>query len=187
MNPLLRAFAISLLIHLLIFGGWKWGKSSALWPRNPLSRWSEKKIPLMPLAKKIPALPEVPLTFVEVDQSTLTPPQETKFYGAANARAANPEKKVESNIPKISGSQDKVPKVTESAKSKAPVQPSPLERPSPTQTIEVPSKKSEAPGDLDFAKPEKKIQIAPEKSSSNPPEKTARTKPRKLSEVRGSL
>ncbi|MDQ6631662.1 MAG: hypothetical protein M3Y82_07870 [Verrucomicrobiota bacterium] len=187
MNSLFRAFAISLFIHLLIFGGWKWGKPLTSWPRNPLSRRSEKKVFPTPLAKKNPALPEVPLTFVEVDQSALEPPKETKFYGAANTKAANPEKKVESNIPKISGSQDKVPKVIESAKSAAPLQPSPPEHPTPTQTMEVPPKKSEAPGDLAFAKPENKIKTEPDKSFIKPEEKTARARPRKLSEVKGSL
>jgi outer membrane biosynthesis protein TonB len=55
---------------------------------------------------------EAPLLFVEVtpEQSTPEPPKDPKFYSSANSLAANPDPKDDTSVPRIDGSQDKVPK-----------------------------------------------------------------------------
>ena len=50
---------------------------------------------------------EIPLVFVEVDPSQVVKeaPKNAKYYSSQNARAANPDAKVETEKPKIDGTQ----------------------------------------------------------------------------------
>src|SRR5437870_13466814 len=103
-NRLATAFALSLTVHLALFGGWKIGKQLGWWEHQAtwLLDWKKKLRPkaLQPQFSQLAAVPvprEIPLTFVEVDPSVATPepPKDAKYYSSQNARAANTEPKTD--------------------------------------------------------------------------------------------
>jgi len=79
---------------------------------------------------------EAPLLFVEVtpEQATPEPPKDPKFYSFANSQAANPDASVDTGVPKIDGTQDKVPKTFDTLRPQAePLQPAPPPEPEETE------------------------------------------------------
>ena len=139
------AFVCSLIAHVLIVVAWEfraqlpklawldWLKdqSARLNPAALLMKLDEPK-PLPPELQqfvKLPPPPDEPpmpqLTFVEVDPALAAaePPKDAKHYSAVSTRAANPDAKIESNVPKIDGKQDQFAKLTEVTKPTPPVEP----------------------------------------------------------------
>ncbi len=163
-HTLAMAFALSLVVHLTFYGGWKLGKHLGWWEHQ--ATWLmdlKKKLnpkPLQPVfargAVVPPAQREIPLTFVEVDPSVARhePPKETKYYGAQNSVAANPEPTVDTAAPKADGNQTKMVRVEDVPKpNPAPLQPA--MSPEKTQEPAQPKPKGgESPGDLAKARPE---------------------------------
>jgi hypothetical protein len=187
-DPLMLAVLISLATHLTIYGGWKIGQHFGWWKNHRLPTWLQKisqSLAKTPQAKQFPqARNEVPLVFVDVDPqaSVKEPPKETKFYGAANAKAAS-AKKLDSDLPEIKGKQDKILKTTENSKSKAqPLQPSPPKLEQKTATQESKPKEKQIIGDLAVAKPQDQ-----NKKAEGEQEKETRVRPRKLSEVKSGM
>jgi hypothetical protein len=133
-------------------------------------------------------LREIPLTFVEVDPTVAAtaPPKETKYYGAHNAMAANPDAVVESVAPKVDGQQNKVVRLVDNPKP----QPQPLQPTPPKEAIKPPEesqskpKASEPPGDLAKVNPAeiKKLTDAEIGPSETPV--VARERPRTLAAAR---
>ena len=162
-NPLALALLLSLLLHLFLFGGWRLGEQLGWWRQNPAwlqrlnpAKWLPK--PVLKTAQSPPQRPrEIPLTFLEVDPATAVaePPPAAKFYGAQNARAANPDATVETHIPKVDGKQTQVARLETVPKpNPVPLQPSaPPATAQPVEQASAPPKKAEAPGDLAKAKP----------------------------------
>ena len=155
---LLRALIISLLIHLAVFGTWRWGGTEGWWRNFKLPGLDalDAKVAHARDGQKI-ALVQKPqpqpsqLVFVDVDPALAeaAPPKAPKFYSANNSVAANPNPKNEL-VPEIRGRQDKVIKTTEDTRLKPqPLQPSPPRQ----ETANTPEakplpKKADAPGDL---------------------------------------
>jgi hypothetical protein len=163
---LLRALIISLLIHLMVFGIWKWGESAGWWRNFQLPTWmqltSKILVPAMP-KKALAAQPMQPqqLVFVDVDpaQAEIVAPKNPKYYSANNSLAANPNPQKVSELPDIQGRQSKVMKTTPNAHSKAqPLKPSPRQDASETPETKALPKKAYTPGDLVMAKPQTKAQ-----------------------------
>jgi hypothetical protein len=99
-------FALSLLAHLLGWGGYEAGKEFNLWQKLRLP-------PLMLFTKIKPASPppqSPELTFVDVTQPTAEAPKNAKYYSNQNSRAANPEAKQDALVPEIKGTQTDVAK-----------------------------------------------------------------------------
>ena len=99
-------FVLSLLVHLLAWGGYEAGKEFNLWQRLHLP-------PLMLFPKIKPATPQSPaLTFVDVPptQATTEAPKNAKYYSNQNSRAANPEAARDTQLPQIKGTQTDVAK-----------------------------------------------------------------------------
>ena len=152
-NYVARALALSVAIHLVLFGTLELGRHLRLpeWLQAMLRRTvrvEERKNPS-------PVSQEVPLLFVEVDpaQATPEPPKETKNYSVVNSLAANPDVSMDSNQPKIEGAQDKVPKVVDTLRP-APVPPLTPVEPEPKPVKPEPeSEAARKPGDLALAKP----------------------------------
>ena len=182
------AFAISMVLHLLIFGGYETGKKyhwweNAHWPAwlSPIKRLAEalkKKDSLQP-AQPLQAQ-QPPLLFVDVDPANASPevPKNATHYSSLNSQAANPEIDKESNLPKISGEQKHVPKTEDVPRSKpAPLQPAPA-APAPvtkeTQE-EAKPKPTQAPGDLAMAKPDP--------NPSKDPGEAPHVRPRRIAEA----
>lgn len=103
-DRLILALAISLAAHLIVFGGYEFGKEFNLWQRLHLR---QKKIAsqAQPIVQN--AEPEI---FMEVNQPSTEAPQNAKYYSDKNSRAASKEPG-DSNIPKLNGTQTDFMKV----------------------------------------------------------------------------
>lgn len=139
---LARAFILSLVVHLLLFGFIEAGYRTSLWGFSPfalLSRWMKPALqstPPKPVQAPAPArqtpreVREIPVVFVDVDPSQATdePPVETPNYAVVTTRAGNPDTRRDTGQAKIDGRQDLVPKTvdTERAKPAVPLQPAPV-------------------------------------------------------------
>src|SRR3954464_9232862 len=153
-QPLAVALVMSLLIHTGFYGGWRLGKHLHWWDHQAtwlLNVFKKKPQPLSPaqlqqLAAAAQPKREIPLTFVEVDPSTvaLEPPKESKFYGAHNSTAANPDPVIQSTKPKVDGKQEKVVRLEEVRKAQ-PLQPAPPPEKEPQKKPENTLQPSETP------------------------------------------
>ena len=172
-HPVSRALALSLALHLLLFGTLELTR----YLRLQLPEWLKSVLDLSRQAsqEKKPAADQEPptLTFVEVDpaQATPEPPKDTKNYSAFNSLAANPDVSLEGDKPKLDGTQDKVPKVEDALR---PTPPEPLTELKPEPQPPKAEPKPDQPSDLALAKPADPKPAEPEK----PP------RPRTLAEVR---
>ena len=154
------AFAISLAVHLLFYGGYRFS-------RNVLPGWLERAKMFTALAEALrpkppvvpPAQPSAsPLVFVEVNPAVATPepPKDAKYYSSQNSKAADIESKLNTDTPKITGNQEHVVKTQDAPRPFDKLQPSapPAKE---TETAEVAKPKPKpAPviGDLAMAKPD---------------------------------
>lgn len=160
---LLKALIFSLLVHLLMFGTWKMGKTEGWWKHVNFPAWMKFTPKLMKplLIKKVAAAPLRPqpppqLVFVDVDpaMAQAAPPKAPKFYSSQNTTAGNPHPK-RSPVVEINGRQNKFVKTTENVRLKPqPLQPSPKAPEKVTQPETKPlPQKAYTPGDLAMAKP----------------------------------
>lgn len=189
MQLLVRALVISLVLHLFCFGAWKYGQTHGWWRESHLPNWLQAvhdKL-IHRIAKALPAPVQqqqpVTLTFVDVDatHSVAEPPKNAKYMSSANTVAAS-TKKADSELPELTGTQEKVLKTTENNKDKPkpqPLQPTPkpkaveAEKPSPPP-------KAYTPGDLAIAKPTKKATDG----KSDQPEAQPHRRPRSVEEAK---
>ncbi len=168
---LLKAVGISLAIHLAAFGAWKWGETHILWKGLSMPAWLQltppkpHPIPPLQLARMVQAAQTPPpLLYVDVDPALTAPkpPEHPKYYSSADTVAANPEIKVPSDQPQITGTQDKVMKTVAPGARSVPLQPSPPEPKTETAAKENAESKalpkpSYTPGGLVDAKPADKV------------------------------
>jgi len=182
-NPLVSAFVISLIVHALLFSGWRVGKTLGWWEYQ--ATWLlklTKKLQAVRLVKTPPPpaqqqMREIPLSFLEVDPALAVPepPKEAKYYGAHNAVASNPDERQKTD-PKIDGKQTKVVRTEDVPKPKPfPLQPA---APPEPKAQEQPKPQSEPAGDL--AKLDTSKLTLPD-ANSKP---IVREKPRTLAEAR---
>lgn len=176
------AFGISLAFHLLVFGTYYTGKRFEVWQRLHWPAWLQRVKPLAAVLKKperLPPPPDLPLQFVEVApaQASVEPPKNAQYYSSHNSKAANPEARKETDIPKIIGTQKQVPKTENVPREKfVPLQPSRPAEPAPVPQEEVKARPAQPPGDLALGKPEPK----PRQDKGQAP----RPRPRTLQEAR---
>ena len=154
-NPLAVAVALSLVIHLGLFGGWQLSKQLGWLKNTPGWLTALTRMLATPAkARQNPANQErsIPMTFVEVNPDTVTaePPENAKYYSSKNSKAANPDPK-EKQAVKVDGKQDQVVRLMENEKPKPfPLQPSPSK---PPEELAPPKPKDETPGDLALVRP----------------------------------
>jgi len=184
------AFALSLLLHLLMFGGFEMGKKFGWWQRAHWPAWIQSRKALAQNLKKQAeerqnqVQQEVPLVFVEVSpaQATPEPPKEPKFYSNQNSRAANKEPEKETATPKIDGKRPELVKTEDVPREKfVPLQPAPAP-PVPQakeQQEEVKAAPTYKPGDLTMAKPD----LNPKKAEGE----AKQEKPRTVAEAKARL
>lgn len=156
---LLRAFLISVALHLLLFGGYKLARHLNWQPDLLLPHWlkfSRKLEQAIAAKKDAMANPEPPLVFVNVSpaQSTADAPPDAKYYSDKSSRAANPQADQDTSIPKINGTQAQVARTEDTQRSPFDrLQPAlPVERAPPQE--EASAKPAQPAGDLTMAKPE---------------------------------
>jgi hypothetical protein len=155
------AFAISIALHLLVFGTYEGGKKLGWWEHWHWPKWMQSVKMLSALLKQPPKTEpppsDPPLMFVEVnpDQAVAEPPKNSKFYSDKNSKAANPDPAVEANIPKIEGKQTDIVKTEDVPRTKAfPLQPAPPKTEVAKEAREEEKPKPAQPvGDLAMAKP----------------------------------
>ena len=143
------------------------------------------------LRKKPPTPPpqptEAPLVFVEVNPATASPeaPKDAKYYSSQNSKAANPDAKADSNVPKISGTQEHVAKtqnVPRKDDNKADkLQPS--AQPAKEAHQEQKAKPKQAVGDLAMAKPDATLRPDTGKDEETRPRTIAEAKMRQQSKL----
>jgi hypothetical protein len=140
---IILVLAISLTLHLVAFGGYEFGRKLHL---LPWLRSFQKQAQVAPRIQNS----EEPLEFVTVEQPTVEPPQNAKYYSSQNSKAANPDAEKELNQPKLDGKQTEVAKAeTAPRRDFNKLQPQP---PKPEQLDSHPTLQ---PGDLILGKPEK--------------------------------
>jgi hypothetical protein len=177
------ALLLSLVLHLAAFGTYEAGVKFGWWrylstrPFMQSARMLTDLIRLPP--KPQPLRPEaIPLVFVEVNPVVATPepPKDAKFYSDKNSKAANPEADKETDVPRISGKQEQVPKTEDVPRQKQPEKFVPLQPSKPPEVArEEKPKPPEKPGDLALGKPETR----PPTETTEPP----RTRPRTIQEA----
>ncbi len=188
LDLLVRALVISLVLHLVAFGGWKFGQTHGWWKESHLPNWLQtaRSSLIKRIAKTIPprTQPQQPitLTFVDVDPTlaVVEPPKNAKFTSSANTVASS-TKKAESELPELTGKQQKVLKTTENSRPKPEAKPL---QPTPEQKVEEkkpsPAPKSYTPGDLAIAKPSNKAND----SKSEQPEVQPHRRPASVEEAK---
>jgi hypothetical protein len=145
--------ALSLALHLIVWGSYEAGKKLGVWQRFPRLAWLQPAPKIPPVQKQEP-----PLEFVMVEHPSTEAPDKTKYYGAQNSRAANPDANRDANVPKLNGTQTDVPK-TETVPKPDFNKLQPASRPmnsepaQPTPAIE--------PGDLSLGKPQEQTPPRP--------------------------
>lgn len=159
-HPLVRAFVISLALHVGVFTTLEIGNRLDLWRFSPLvmlakmlkvdlspsltaDRSSAKAIALQKEREAREAEREIPITFVDVDptQATTETPPNTKYYSAVSSVAGNRDTSRDTDTPELEGTQDRVLKTmnTERARTPQPMQPAPVapQQPQAGQTAEA--------------------------------------------------
>lgn len=152
--PLVRAFAISVLLHLLLFSGLEVGNRFDLWQFSPLvvlgrlvephalpetevDRATARAIQIQREAET----EEIPIIFVDVDptQASAEAPADTKYYSPVNSLAANRDTSQGSATPQIDGTQTEVLKTMDSDRARLdpkPLQPAPVVPQQPEAGVE---------------------------------------------------
>jgi outer membrane biosynthesis protein TonB len=119
MDPVVRALALSLLLHVTLLGILELAVRNDWARRYPLLRWVREallapkpldKQALQPAAKA--ETTEQPMLFVDIDPELVEPepPPKAKFYSMANTRAANPVPSDGAEMPTIDGTQTHIVK-----------------------------------------------------------------------------
>ncbi len=157
------AFALSVALHLLIWGGYAGGKRLGVWELAHWPTWARTLVQVLvppapkPLMKPVDRDP--PLMFVDVGaaQATTEPPKNPLFYSDKNSQAANPDADKNTGIPKVDGNQTDMVKAEDVPRSRYDrLQPAPPAPPAPReQPAEQPRPKPAVePGDLTLGRPE---------------------------------
>ena len=136
--------ALSLLAHVVMWGGYEAAREFDMWRWLPRLAWLHPAPRIPPFQKSEP-----PLEFVMVEHPSTEVPDKAKYYGAQNSRAANPDANQDSSVPKLNGTQNDVPiteTVTKPDFNKLQPAPKSASAESATPTVE--------PGDLSLGKPQ---------------------------------
>lgn len=209
-GSVLRALAISLLLHFLVIGGVEIGRSAGFW-----------RVSLLPALSQSPAIeevvadaqrreelrkqqeqtPEAELVFMDVDpaQAVPEPPKDAKYYSAQNTLAANPSPKLDLKDPEIDGKQERILKTMDTMRpdprSMQPApQPAPSEEPEPKPEAATPQDQPAPERPPQEEQPELKpegdmliARAAPRpqpKAEAVPRAEPPRTRPRTIAEAR---
>jgi outer membrane biosynthesis protein TonB len=113
-NAIVRAFVISICVHLFAFLVIDFGNRLKLWDIKFVSQKKRTDQMTLPTEQKEQ---QVVLQFIDVPDTQAPEPKDPKFYSAANSQAANPDTTAETSTPKNDGQQEKVPQIRDVAKA----------------------------------------------------------------------
>lgn len=185
-SSIARAFAISIGIHVLAFLVLEVGNKTGLWKASLLAARPRPD----QVTQQQQQAQQVTLQFIEVDpKQQVEEPKGAKYYSSANSQAANPDTRLDTDAPKVDGTQDKVPKMQDTANApppppKEPETMQPAVKPPKQVATAPPQTKPEEPvGDTkeNTLTPEEKAQ---RDLTMNRPAPTTRPRPRTLADAR---
>lgn len=182
------AFLLSLAIHAFVWGGYETGKWLHIWDKLTWVKTLTQSLIAVPkeLPKPVAKQDEPPLMFVEVTPAAATTeaPKNTPYYSDKNSQAANTETDKETSVPKITGTQEHVPK-TEDVRRNDVNQLQPYKPPEPAEETSKP-KPTMPVGDLALAKPDTMTRKEPGQAERPRPRTVAEALARqKLSRIPG--
>ena len=146
MRRLGLVLALSLLLHLMGWGGYEAGKEFGWWQQWHWPAWLHR-LTLVKVVPRVRPNDEEQLTFVQVEQPATEAPQTAKYYSSQNSRAADPTRG-DKDLAQLNGKQTEVAK-TETAPRPVLNQLQPA-RPAQPQEMQPVVQ----PGDLTLGKPE---------------------------------
>ena len=147
MRRLGLALALSLGLHLLVWGGYEAGKQLGVWQRWHWPAWLDHLAIMKVVRQPVRQNNEEPLMFMEVAQPATEAPQNTKYYSSQNSQAADQANR-DLNIPQLNGKQTEVAKTENVPRPEFnKLQPATAAPQQKTQT-------AEQSGDLTLGKPE---------------------------------
>jgi hypothetical protein len=148
---LLIALALSLFAHAAVWGGYEAGEKTGLWNRL---HWPVRHL-ARPLPRPVAEKTEPPI-FLEVSEASAEPPKQAKYYSDRNSRAANPDADLNSNQPKLAGTQKFVPKTEDTPKPvrAKPTPPATPQKPTEAKPAQNNPAKTLMPGALDKGRPD---------------------------------
>jgi len=157
------ALAISIAVHLAIFGSYELSRELA---RIPWMRMLARKL-VFPAPAPVAKTTEQPLEFVMVQNPSPTAPDNAKYYSSQNSRAADSTHR-DSDIAEINGAQNNVPQTSQAPRPEFnKLQPTPQpEQAQPQPTTD--------PGDLTLAKLE---ELHTQQQQQQRPRKLAQVRP----------
>ena len=148
-DPLTVALCLSLSLHFLFYGVYRAGNSFGWWDASVpflqkfLAKMNAQIVDPEKIAEAMQrqqelARQEIPMVFVDVmpDQASTEVPENAKYYGALNSRAANPDADADADTPKIDGEQEKVIKTVDVAQNSMQSPVTPVPAPEETTPIE---------------------------------------------------
>lgn len=198
------ALCISVATHLLLYGVFEFGHHHGWWTKDLMPEWLKSaKQQLIEIQKKqaqqqLLQNQEPPLLFVEVDPATASqePPKNATHYSSRNAKAANPDATIDTQTPKIDGSQSHVPKTQSAPRTQTkppPPQPQPPAPKEPKVAEKEEAEQKPKPkggpkvGDMAMAKPAPQPgEGQAENNDTGQAETLVRKRPHTLTEVKRS-
>ncbi len=106
------ALTLSVLLHVMSWGGYEMGKKLGWWHSIHWPTWLRHFQSMAVFPQPPPAPREEPLEFATVDQPALEPPKNAKYYSSHNSHAADLEGKRDTDTPKVDGKQPQMPDTT---------------------------------------------------------------------------
>ena len=147
-HPLATAFVVSAMVHAALFWLGIAYYAAALTAAPLKSRLADA---ISGEDAQNETRHSIPLTFIDVDPATATeepPPEETKYYGAANSIASNPDSdEAETEKPKMDGQEERMIRFADSDRpNPVPLQPAdPPDAPEPDPADTIPEESKSLP------------------------------------------
>jgi outer membrane biosynthesis protein TonB len=200
-SRLVWALILSLAFHLMVYGTYQTGKRYhwwedwrwPAWMQSPrmLTELLQKKERTQPRQQADTKPQPVPMMFVDVSPALAAsePPEKAAYYSDRNSRAANPDPKIDSNTPRIDGTQTQILRTEDVPKPREfPLQPAPIPPAEPLDPVqelkpEVKIEPAYTPGDLAMARPDPKTQGDKPRVEEQPVSPKSRSRPRTLKEA----
>ncbi len=152
---ILLALAISILIHVLIWGGYELNRENHWVPR--LAWFAPKPLPTLRIIQ-----PEPPLEFVTVENPSLETPHKAKYISNKNSVAADTSVKTDLISPQLNGRQTDVPKTEDVLRPQFSKSQSAAQQPQANNSQQSSESKPQAnSGDMTLGKPEDATQPTP--------------------------
>jgi hypothetical protein len=183
-QPLTASFAISLLVHTLLYGAYLAMPGTFKAGQGVLARWlasliaspkdEQKRLDAVKqqahdkMLAEMLRQQEIPMTFVEVDPALATePPKDARYYSTHSTAAANPKAEKETKDPKIEGKETRMAHLFDNPKPQPRPNPQPLQPSSPPRQptpapppSTTPPKEEKPPETRPEAKPDAKSEPA---------------------------